>query len=167
MVGQPQTSYYMRSIISQIALSVIICFLLVLSADAQKKQVQNAGVEQIIRKLDVEAAKAILDHDEKGIARYFAVNSVINNPRNGLTLGSAGLIETTKTGATDYYKFERVVESVQVIGNTAISMGQEAITMKNQLGGAGTIYLRRYTNVWMRSGTTWQIVARHSNSICN
>lgn len=134
---------------------------------AQKKQVQDNNVAQMIKKLDLEAARAVLDHDEKGIARYFAANSVTNNPRNGLTLGSAGVIEAAKSGLIDYYKFERVVESVQVLGNTAITMGQESVTMRSPSGGAGTVYIRRYTNVWMRSGTTWQIVARHANVICN
>jgi len=156
----------MRSIIYRLSFAIPAFLLLVFTVDAQKKQVSNADIEQTIKKLDVEAAKAVLDHDEKGIARYFAANSVINNPRNSLTMGSAGVIETAKTAAIDYYKFERAVESVQILGNTAITMGQETITMKNQMGGAGAIYVRRYTNVWMRSGSTWQIVARHSNNIC-
>lgn len=149
----------------------ILCVLIAFSGlsvagYAQKRQVQNNDVAQTIKKLDLEAARAVLDHDEKGIARYFAPNSVTNNPRNGLTLGSAGVIEAGKTGLIDYYKFERVVESVQVLGNTAITMGQESVTMKSPSGGAGTVYVRRYTNVWMRSGSTWQIVARHANIIC-
>ena len=141
--------------------------LLTLSANAQKRTAApRTSLEQTIRNLDLEAAKAVLNHDEKGIARYFAANSVTNNPRNGLTRGSTGVIDAAKTGLIEYYKFERVVESVQIIGNTAISMGQETIVMKNQMNGPGTQYNRRYTNVWMRSGRTWQIVARHASNIC-
>jgi hypothetical protein len=55
---------------------------------------------------------------------------------------------------------------VQIIGNTAITMGQETITAKNQMNGPGTTYNRRYTNVWMRTGRSWQIVARHASVIC-
>jgi ketosteroid isomerase-like protein len=140
--------------------------LFVFAADAQKKQVSNASIEQTIKKLDIEAAKAVLDHDEKGIARYFASNSVINNTHNSLTFGSAGVIQAASNPVIDYYKFERVVESVQVLGNTAITMGQETITLKSPSGGAGAAYIRRYTNVWTRSGSNWQIVARHVNTIC-
>jgi ketosteroid isomerase-like protein len=145
---------------------IAVCSLLAFTVCAQKKTVQNAGLEQTIRKLDIEAAKAVLDRDEKAIARYFAVNSVTNNSRNALTVGSAGVIEAAKSGIIDYSKFERVVESVQVLGNTVVTMGQETITMKNQLGKPGTEYRRRYTNVWMRSGGNWQIVARHASVIC-
>ena len=157
----------MRSTSFRSAFCLVVLLLMVVCGNAQKKPSQNAQAEQTIKKLDLEAAKAVLDHDEKGIARYFAVNSVTNNPRNGLTMGSAGVIEAAKTGLIEYYKFERVVESVQILGNTAITMGQETITMKNPMGGAGTVYLRRYANVWMRSGSIWQIVARQTSMICN
>jgi ketosteroid isomerase-like protein len=150
----------------RITFLLVAVSLLPVAATAQRKPAKNVSVEQSIKKLDLEAAKAVLDRDEKGIARYFATNSVTNNPRNGLTIGSAGVIDAANNGLIDYYKFERAVESVQVLGNTAITMGQETITMRNPMGGAGAVYLRRYTNVWMKTGSTWQIVARHASVIC-
>lgn len=149
------------------AFAALIVLAFTISAAGQKRPATpRMSVEQTIRSLDLEAAKAVLNHDEKAIVRYFAPNSVTNNPRNGLTKGSAGVIEAAKTGLIEYYKFERVVESVQVIGNTAITMGQETITAKNQMNGPGATYNRRYTNVWMRTGRAWQIVARHASVIC-
>lgn len=137
------------------------------SINAQKRTAApRVSLEQTIRNLDLEAAKAVLEHDEKGIARYFAANSVTNNPRNSLTRGSTGVIDVARSGEVEYYNFERIVESVQIIGNTAITMGKETIVMKNQMNGPGARYDRRYTNVWMRTGRTWQIVARHASNIC-
>jgi ketosteroid isomerase-like protein len=157
----------MKSSCVYVAACFIAIVVLAFAGNAQRKQVRkDDDLEQTIKKLDLEAARAILERDEKGIARYFAVNSVTNDPRNGLTIGSAGVIEAARTGLIDYYTFERVVESVQVLGNTAITMGQETVTMKDPRGAAGAIYVRRYTNVWMRSGLVWQIVARHANLIC-
>jgi hypothetical protein len=147
-----------------IALTIVAALV---SINAQKRAAApRSSLEQTIRNLDLEAAKAILEHDERAINRLFAANSVTNNPRNGLTRGSSGVIDAAKTGLVEYYKFERVVESVQIIGNTAITMGQETIVMKNQMNGPGARYDRRYTNVWMRTGRTWQIVARHASNIC-
>jgi ketosteroid isomerase-like protein len=160
----------MRKYMKPICIVALITLTITLSsftANAQKRSAApRVSLEQTIRNLDLAAAKAVLEHDEKGIARYFAANSVTNNPRNGLTKGSSGVIETAKAGLIEYYKFERSVESVQIIGNTAITMGQETITVKNQMNGPGAQYDRRYTNVWMRSGRTWQIVARHASNIC-
>jgi len=141
-------------------------FVISMAIAAQKRSASAAGLEQTIRALDLEAARAVLDHNEKSISRLFAANSVTNNPRSGLTKGSAGVIEAARNGLVDYYKFEREVESVQILGNVAITMGRESIVMKNERGEAGTTYNRRYTNVWMRNGKRWQIVARQASIIC-
>lgn len=115
----------------------------------------------MLRDLDLKAAEAILKRDEKAIARFFTVDSIVNNPRNGLTHGSAGVIEAARTGVIDYRSFERNVESIQLLGNTAILMGSEIVVSNN-----GDKVLRRYTNIWMKRGREWKIVARHANIIC-
>jgi ketosteroid isomerase-like protein len=129
-------------------------------------QSANKTAEAELRVLDVAAAKAVLEKDEKAIARYFTKESVTNNPRNGLTRGSDGVIEAVRTNLVNYHSFTRALESVQVIGTTAVTMGNETVVMKGPDGGAGRTVQRRYTNVWMKRGKTWQIVARHANVIC-
>ena len=156
----------MRSKFFSIAFFPLVISLLAVVAEGQKRSPPSVSIEQTIRALDLEAAKAILNRDEKGIARYFAANSITNNPRNGLTIGSTGVIEASRKGVIDYYKFERVIDSVQILGNTAITMGQETVVMKDQMNGPGAEHHRRYTNVWMRKGRIWHIVARHASIIC-
>jgi ketosteroid isomerase-like protein len=129
-------------------------------------QSKASATEDLIRQLDLDAAKAVLDKDEKAIARLFTADSVINNPRNSLTRGSAGVIETARTGIIDYHSFDRAVESVQVLGKTVVVMGNETVVMKDRHGGPGETIRRRYTNIWMKTGKNWQIVARHANRIC-
>ena len=130
------------------------------SQELQSKTVQE------IRKLDQAAAKAVLEKDENAIARFFSKDSVKNNPRSGLTLGSAGVIGAGRSGIIDYYSFDRNIESVQIYGKTAIVMGNEVVVTKNHDGGPANTIRRRYTNVWMKIGKNWQIVARHANIIC-
>lgn len=146
-----------------IALSTFI-LLFKFTANAQTS---IGAVEAELRRLDIAAAKAILEKDEKGIARYFTKNSVTNNPRNNLTRGTDGIIDAVRSSLINYHSFTRELESIQVLGNTAITMGNETVVMKGADGGAGNAIRRRYTNVWMKSGKTWQIVARHANVICN
>ena len=142
-------------------LSVLICFF-----SAAYSQADTKNVETELRELDVAAAKAVLEKDEKAIARYFTKDSVTNNPRNELTRGSDGIIDAARTNVINYHSFTRELESVQVLGNTAVTMGKEKVVMKGPDGGAGRAIERRYTNVWMKKGKTWQIVARHANVIC-
>jgi len=136
------------------------------SVSAQKRAASSDEVEAEIRRLDLEAARAIQQKDEKAIARYFTENSVTNNPRNGLTRGSSGIIDAARTNLMDYASFDRVIESVQVMGSTAVVMGHETVVFKGRAGRTGETIRRRYTNVWMKSGKNWQIVARHANIIC-
>ena len=127
---------------------------------------QDQRLETEIRRLDVAAAEAIQKKDEKLIARFFTADSVTNNPRNGLTRGSAGIIDAARTNIINYYSFDRVIESVQLLKGAAVVMGNETLVMRSANGGRGETIRRRYTNVWMKTGKDWQIVARHANIIC-
>lgn len=124
-------------------------------------------LEAEIRRLDREAAKAILDKDEKLIERFFAKDSITNNPRNSLTFGSDGVIEAAQTNVINYYSFDRTIESLQLRGNVAIVMGSEKVVMKTSDGKPAQTVNRRYTNIWMKKNKVWRIVARHANVICS
>lgn len=132
----------------------------------QSKGRRVSTAEEMIRKLDLEAAEAIRKKDGAAIDLIFARDSVTNNPRGGLTVGAEGVKELFRTGVIDYASLIREVESVQMRGNTAIVMGRETVTTNARDGQLSRTYARRYTNVWMRSGKTWQIVARHASPIC-
>lgn len=147
---------------------LFVLFVICAAGDTAIAQVsaKNAELEAEIRRLDLEAAKAIRDKDEKAIARFFTSDSVTNNPRNSLTRGSAGVIEAARTNVIDYYSFERNIESVQLFDDTAIVMGNEVVVFRNATGGAGETIRRRYTNIWMKRAKVWVIVARYANVIC-
>ena len=127
----------------------------------------QSGVQAEIRRLDQAAAKAILERDDAGIDRYFAPDSVTNNPRGSQTVGNEGVKALFRSGIINYASFDRTIESINVHGNTAIVMGNETLTMRSEKGTTGTPIKRRYTNVWMRTGRDWKIIARHANVICD
>ena len=125
----------------------------------------NENVEAEIRRLEQLAAKAILEKDEAAAARFFTTDSVTNDPRNGLTRGNSGVVHAMRTGLINYFSFDRVIESVQVLGETVVTMGNETVVVKSSSGGAGETIKRRFTNVWTETGQGWQIVARHASII--
>ena len=137
-----------------------------LGSSAQTAPEPMGKIEKEIRELDQQAAKAILQKDEKLITRFFTKDSIVNNPRNNQTFGSAGIIDAAKTAIIDYYSFDRKIDSVQIYNDTAIAMGHETVVLKDRTGAAGETIQRRYTNVWMKTGRNWQIVARHASIIC-
>ena len=127
---------------------------------------QAESLDAKIRRLDLEAAKAIQAKDERRIARFFASDSITNDPRNGLTLGNSGVIAAARSNLIDYLSFERNIESVKLLGDTAIVMGNEVVVSRAKDSAAGEVVRRRYTNIWMKRGKEWVIVARHANVIC-
>ena len=133
---------------------------------AQTARSSSKNLEAELRQLDLAAARAVLEKDEKAIARYFTKDSVTNNPRNGLTIGSEGVIQAARANVINYHSFDRMIESVQVLGKTVVIMGNETVVMKAKDGSAGETIRRRYTNIWMKTGAGWRIVARHANIIC-
>jgi ketosteroid isomerase-like protein len=152
-------------IVFRLVLLIILCGVS-LSVSAQAGRSPAKSVEAELRRLDLAAAKAVLEKDEKAIARYFTKDSVTNNPRNTLTIGSDGVIQAASANLIDYQSFERVIESIQVLGNTVVIMGNETVVMNGNGGNAGETIRRRYTNIWMKTGLGWRIVARHANVIC-
>jgi ketosteroid isomerase-like protein len=145
---------------------LVIMAAMLLALTAVSAQSSLESLKNQLRALDQQAAKAILKRDEKLIARFFTEDSITNNPRNGQTFGSKGVIEAARMGVIDYHSFERNEESVQVYGNTAILMGSETVVWRGKDGQPGETVRRRYTNVWMKQGREWRIVARHANIIC-
>ena len=122
-------------IIIRSILLIILCGIsLSVSAQTGRSSVKN--VEAELRRLDLAAAKAVLEKDEKAITRYFTKDSVTNNPRNGLTIGSDGIIQAARANVIDYRSFERVIESIQVLGNTVVIMGHETVVMNGNGGNA-------------------------------
>ena len=63
-----------------------------------------------------------------------------------------------------YSSFERKVDNVRIYGDTAVSIGSEAVV---PIGGNATTdksqtIQRRYTHVWVKRHGRWQLVARQA-----
>ena len=130
---------------------------------------QNAKNEREaeIRKIDSAEADAILRNDPAAAESFYADDIVVNNPRNTVTNGKQALMALIKSGSIHYSSFVREIETIAFQGETAIVMGKETVTPDGNAPGAGQKFLRRYTNIWMKRNSKWQLVARHANIICS
>src|SRR5215207_6452324 len=153
-------------VLRETSICILSLFLWAGTAAAQSNS-ERRKFEREVRLLDRAAAKAILERDEAAIERYFAPNSITNNPRGGVTYGNEGVKALFKSGVINYASFERSIEHIELHGNTVIVMGNETLTMVVKDGKPGDVIKRRYTNVWMKKGSKWQIIARHANVVCN
>ena len=123
---------------------------------------QNAETE--IRKLEGEARNAILKKDTLVLLALFSPGFVVNSPGNKVETFQDLLIRI-KSGALDRESFEKNIEKITFNENVAIVMGSEIVKPTGNAASAGRTIKRRYTNIWMKSKKSWQLVARQSTII--
>ncbi|RZL41603.1 MAG: nuclear transport factor 2 family protein [Pedobacter sp.] len=108
--------------------------------------------------------EAFQKKDTATLLKIFSPNFVVNAPTNKVTT-LPELMQMLRQGEVDVAQFERITESVTFINNIAISMGNETIRPAGKMPNAGKTVKRRYTNIWMKGETGWQLVARQSSII--
>ena len=146
-------------------IQIIIWIATVLVMGQNAKQKDNREAE--IRKIDAAEADAILRNDAAAAEAFYADDVVVNNPRYTVTNGKQALMARIKTGSIHYSSFVREIETIAFQGETAIVMGKETVKPDGNAPGAGQTILRRYTNIWMKRNSKWQLIARHANIVCS
>lgn len=141
----------------------LVLFLLLPGFAVASEPSADETVDATIRRLDLAEANAVLRADFDAVEKLWAQDMTVNNPFNQVVKSSSGRV---RTGAVTYSSFVRNIESVQVHGDTVITMGNEVVMPSGKSVGAGTTIRRRYTNIWMKRGGQWLLTARHANVIC-
>ena len=126
-------------------------------------QVTETPAQKIARLEDMERA-AVISGDTATLFRLWADVYVVNNPNNTvLTVGQIkGLI---RGGGMDSTAFTRNIEKMVFTKGIAIVMGHEIAAPKNKNDNGGKTTTRRFTDIWTKSDTTWQLSARQSTII--
>lgn len=117
-----------------------------------------------IRKLEDAQREAFLKKDTTALYKIFSPDFVVNAPTNKITTLQQ-LKYLIRSGEVDMEVFERVTEKVSFINNIAVAMGNETLHPTGKMPNAGKTVKRRYTNIWMKNKTGWQLVARQATII--
>ncbi len=121
-----------------------------------------AGDEAVIRALEQQERTAVLNRDSVTLQQIWAPEFIVNSPFNQISPNRAVVLDLVRRGLIHYTAFERRIEELRIIGNTAVVMGSEAV---QPVGVAGPPVQRRFTHVWQRDAAGWRLVARHANNI--
>jgi hypothetical protein len=138
-------------------------FLTATPASGQVATQDIEATERAIRALEQAEVDALLQGDLDGVARNWAEDYTVNNPRNEVGRAADGPI---RAGTRTYSSFVRDVERVLIHGETVIVMGSETVVPSGRSPDAGETIRRRFTNVWMMEDGRWLLVARHANVVC-
>lgn len=123
---------------------------------------QDAEAE--IRKLEEEAKEAIFKKDTVAFSKLYAPGFVVNSPANKIETFQEVLVRM-RSGGIDRSRFEKNIEKITFADNVAIVMGNEIVVPKGRAANAGMTTKRRYTNIWVKTKDSWQLIARQSTII--
>lgn len=111
-----------------------------------------------VRKLEEKWADSY-KHRQIDILSSLLADDFIITVEDGTTYSKAGYISHSADTSTHVQVSEFSDMKVRVHGNTAIVVG--AYHERGESGGKPYDYRDRFTDVWMKTGGKWQVVASH------
>jgi ketosteroid isomerase-like protein len=124
------------------------------SADNLRMSDQDA-----IRKLEDRRYQAMCEGDIATLEKLLADSLVYTHSYGGAD-SKASYLAGVRSKRWQYRKVERPVEDIQVFGDCALVTGHVRIDLIAD--GAPKMLESRFTNVWIRRGGAWQMVAWQS-----
>ena len=144
----------------KVILLVLITFQVMISNFSSAQSAQ----ERVIRQLENAEREAILQKDTTLLSQLMSSKIVVQNPENAI-VGFRQIMQRVKSGKINYASFERQIEKVTFIGNTAIVMGKEILIPQGSTQNAGKTITRRFTNLWMKEKDSWKLTARQATIV--
>lgn len=117
-----------------------------------------------IRGLEKQEREAYIKKDTTKLSTLWSSTLVVTNSDNS--------IKTVSDLKTDFSKssksiapFERIIEKITINDNVAAVMGREITTPSMSSNIQQKAVTRRFTNIWMKSGSDWKLTARQATNI--
>lgn len=104
--------------------------------------------------------KAIVSHDAEGVKSVWAEDFIVNSPNNTV-LHREEVIAAMNEDLLDYRDFHKNITVVDRKPGAVVVMGYDTmVPLKGP--GAGKQVTRPFTDVWMKRGDAWMLVARQA-----
>lgn len=104
--------------------------------------------------------KAIVSHDAEGVKAVWAEDFIVNAPNNAV-LHRDEVIAAMSEDLLEYKDFRKNITVVDQKPGAVVVMGFDTmVPLKGP--GAGKQVTRPFTDVWMKRGEAWMLVARQA-----
>jgi ketosteroid isomerase-like protein len=147
-------------------LILFISILTSVSSILAQDTLENAGLKEHIRILDLAHARAIFEGDAEALDSLMADDVTVNHPTNRIVKEKNELMDLINKGIIRYTSFERFPETFLFYNDMVTVMGYEFVVPAEGAPNAGKRIQRRYTNIWMKNNGKWQLTIRHANNVC-
>jgi len=119
---------------------------------------------QKIKRLEETERSLVTTGDAEKLFKLWSDDYVVNNPGN-MILTAAQIKDAVRGGGIRSVSYIKHIEKITFIKDIAIVMGSEIVEPKDKFDNGGKSITRRYTNVWIKNDTTWQLAARQATNI--
>ena len=116
-----------------------------------------------IRRLESLWTQLLDKADTTSLLKIWSKDYVVNNP-DGKIATPKDIISLIKKGHV-FPSVERIIEKITFTQNVAIVMGKEIEHSKKTDPNVDQMVTRRFTNIWIKAGSGWQLIARQSTKI--
>jgi ketosteroid isomerase-like protein len=120
------------------------------------------AIKAEIKKMEDRRFQAMIDSDFETLEKLLG-DGLIYTHSTAQSDTRAEYIALCKKGVFKYRKIERPIETIQVYGDTVVVTGHAKIDAIVE--GKSKLINSRYTDVWIKGGKGWQMVAWQSTPI--
>ena len=119
--------------------------------------------ETEIRRLEKYWTELLDKGDTTALLAIWSENYVVNNP-NGKIVTPKDIVALMKGGHI-FPAVERIIEKITFNQDIAIVMGKELQQPASMITNHKDWIPRRFTNVWIKTASGWQLAARQSSRV--
>jgi len=119
--------------------------------------------EMEVRRLETLWTQLLDKADTTSLLKIWSKDYVVNNP-DGKIATPKDIISLIKKGHVFPF-VERIIEKITFSQNIAIVMGKEIEHSKKTDPNVDQMVTRRFTNIWIKTDSGWQLTARQSTKI--
>ncbi len=119
---------------------------------------------QKIKRLEETERTLVINGETEKLFKLWTDDYVVNNPGN-VVMTATQIKNSIRGGGMRSVSYTKNIEKITFVKDIAIVMGSEIVEPKDKQDNGGKNTIRRYTNIWIKSDTTWQLAARQASNI--
>jgi hypothetical protein len=142
----------------------VLCLGLEYQGERKMAQADSTDRSTEVTELEEREAQATLGNDVAALEALWSENLVVSSTAN-LVLTKSQALMLFRAGSIRLKTFERRISKLAIIGDVALTTGNESFTVKDDPTGKEPslpdLFICNYMNAWKLEGGVWKMIGRH------